>query len=287
MVVENKNLTEELEDLYDFTPSPDDSEFPPLNEGLTEEEIAEAPIYNQLKRGVMVTTGEPGSGKETFMHFLLFKLRTLFKGFNVMLDKKPRILFGKYIPFNETILMDEFRMLDERYKTGKSDIRHDFARYSKHKEKINELVNQWRGINEELFYNCGMGLGEFWRYFYNRDPHNPMNKAISPLFKRFRHYDLLVLGSAPHLAELDIKSCLQYVTHEVRCSQTSRKGIHIATIHPHRYYAGRSIFEVADVPTTFIIDALEPRDRLGGKCVYDLFNSYERGESVPRVKIKT
>lgn len=113
-----------------------------------------------------------------------------------------------------------------------------------------------------------------------------MNKAISPLFKRFRHYDLLVLGTAPHMEELDVKSCLQYVTHEVRCNQTLTEGMHVVTIHRRRHYAPRGVVEIADKPVTLIIDALEPSTRLGGKCIYDLFNSWERGEFVPRVKIK-
>jgi len=280
-----KNI--ELEELYDFTPEPGEDKLPPLNEGLTEEEREEAPFYNQLKRGVMVATGEPGSGKGTFMHFLLWKLRTLFKGFRVMLDRKPRMLFGVYIPINEEIVINEFKKLNEQYKIGKSGIEHDFAKYSQNKEKINALVERWIGDNKELFYNAGMGLDEFWRYFYNRDPHNPMNRAISPLFKRFRHHELLVIGSAPHLDELDVKACLKYITHEVRCNQTLAEGVHLATIHKTRWFEGRQVLEIADTqPITLIIDALAPRERLGGKCIYDLFNSWERGEFVPRVKIK-
>lgn len=205
-----------------------------------------------------------------------------------MLDRKPRILFGRYLPFNENILMNEFKRLDERYKSGQSNVKHDFAQWSKKKDLINKLIGQWFGNNEELFYNCGIGLGEFWRYFYNRDPHNPMNKAVSPLFKRFRHYELLVLGTAPHMQELDVKSCLQYVTHEIRCSQTLTKGVHTATVYRHRYFAGGSVIETtSDRPMTLIIDALKPQDRLNGSCIYDLFNSYERGEFSPRVRIKT
>lgn len=278
-------IDERLEELFDFTPGAGEGEMPLLNDGLTKEEKEEAELLNQLKRGVMVVTGEPGSGKDTLMHFLLWKLKTLFKGFKVMLDRKPRMLFGAYIPFNENILIDEFKRLNDRYRTGQSDIKHDFARYSRKKEIINDMVSHWFSANEELFFNTGIGLAEFWRYFYNRDPHNPMNKAISPLFKRFRHYDLLVLGTAPHMEELDVKSCLQYVTHEVRCSQSLTEGIHVATIHRRRHYASRGIIEITDKPITLIIDALEPSTRLGGKCIYDLFNSWERGEFVPRVKI--
>jgi len=277
---------EDLEALYDFTPPPGKNILPPVNDDLTEEELAEVPFYNQFKCGVMVITGEPGSGKETFMHFMLWKLKTLFKGFKVMLDKKPRLAFGAYVPFTTEILMDEFKSLDEKYQTGKSDIEHDFAKFSNNKVKINAVVNKWRNQNDSLFHNCGMGLGEFRRYFYNRDPHHPINKAISPLFLRYRHHGLLVLGTTPHMEELDIKSCLHHVTHEVRCSQTNKEGLHAATIHSYRHYSNNSVLEVAQRPITLFIDGLEPRKRLGGKCIYDIFNSYETGESVPRVKIK-
>ena len=273
---------EELEELYDF-----DSgviETPPINDGLTPSEKAEVEFYAQIKTGVMVITGEPGSGKETFMHFLLWKLRTLFKGFRVLLDKKPRMLFGRYIPFSEEILMDEWKNLSDRYRSGKYDLKRDFARYSKKKEIINQLVNHWTEQNESLFYNAGMGLAEFWRYFYNREPHNPMNKAVSPLLRRYRHHHLLVIGTTPDIEELDTKSCLRRLTHEIRCQQTSIPGYHAYTIYKRRQFQGSSIIEVASKPIVLFVDAKAPRKRLGGKCIYDLFNSYETGESIPMIK---
>jgi hypothetical protein len=204
-----------------------------------------------------------------------------------MLEKKPRLLFGKYIPFNQRILMNEFKRLDENYKTGEISVGRDFAQWSKHKDRLNPLMERWLGDNDDLFYNTGIGLNEFWRYFYNRAPHNPMNKAISPLFKRYRHHNMLVLGITPHKEELDVKSCLQYATHEVRCSQTASPGIHKATIYQCRYFSGTSVLEIANTaPITLWIDGLAPQKRLGGKCVYDLFNSYERGESVPNVRLE-
>jgi len=278
---------EELEELYDLTPEPSEDVLPPLNEDLTKEEIEEAPFFNQLKRGVMLVTGEPGSGKGTFTHFLLWKLRTLFKGFKVMLDKKPRMLFGSYIPINTDIILNEFKNLDEQYKTGKRSIKHDFAKFSQHKDKVNAVVESWLGNNKELFYNAGLGLDEFWVYFNNREPHNPMNKILHPLFKRYRHHELLILGITPHADELDTKRCLKYVTHEIRCSQTTTEGIHLATIHKTRWFEGKQVLEVADTQRVMLfIDALKPRERLGGKCIYDMFNSWERGEIAPRIKIK-
>jgi len=282
-ILQAKKL-EELEELYDF--SGEEEETPTINNDLTKEELAEVEFYTQLKRGVMVITGEPGAGKDTFMFFLLYKLKTLFKDFRVLLDRKPRLLFGEYIPFDEEILMDEFKGLSDRYRSGKSNLERDFARFSQKKEQINQIVNRWLKNNDDLFYNAGIGLTEFWRYFRNREPHNPVNKAVSPLLKRYRHHNLLIIGTTPDIDELDVKACLRRVTHEIRGSQTNKKGIHKYTIYRRRQFSNGSVIETASRPIVLYINALIPRERLGGKCIYDLFNSYERGEIVPSVKFK-
>jgi hypothetical protein len=274
-----------MEELYDMTPEGKGDDLPELNDDLTPEEIEEAPFYNQFKRGVMLITGCAGSGKDTTLHFLLWKLRTLFKGFKIILDRKPRPLLGAYIPFNTNILMQGYQASKEAYD-GKKDFAFDFST-SKNKELVNGMVDGFMGSNKELFFNAGIGLGEFHRYFYNREPHNPMNRAISPLFKRYRHQELLVIGTTIAKDELDVKSCLRHITHEIRCAQSGIEGIHIATVYKARYFDGKKILEIADEkPIQLIIDALEPRDRLGGKCIYNLFNSFERGEFVPNIKFK-
>jgi hypothetical protein len=276
-----------LGELYDLTPPDISTEMPPLNPGLSKEEREEAPIFLQLKQGVMVITGEPGAGKDLTMHFILWKLKRIFKDYRVMLDLKPRPLFGKYTPFSQEILLSEFAQLDERYKTGKSSVEQDFASYSQHKEKLNEVVVKWNAKYDDLFYNCGLGLAELKRYFYNRYPHNVMNKVVSPLLYRYRHHKLLVIGTTPHIEELDVKSCLQYVTHEIVCQQTDIPGIHTALIKRRRYFNGNSIVEVTDEqPPMFIINAICPRKELDGHCFYDIYNSYDRREFSPRSRIK-
>lgn len=281
----SKLTREEIEDLYDTTPEEDHDNIDDdsdLNDGLTEDEIKEAKLFRQLKEGIMILTGQPGAGKDTVMHFILWKLKTLFKDFRVFLDRKPRILFGRYIPFNEEILTQELDRLDDKYRMGTSSIKHDFAEYSKNKNKINSIFEKWLGDNEDTFYHCGLGLGEFWRYFNNREPHNPINKAMQPFMKRYRHYRMLIIGTTPFVNELDEKRCLQYVTHEIRCAQASTKGVHIASIYARRYFNGTSLVEVAVEPIHLIIDALTPRERLNGGYVYQLFNSYERGEMLTK-----
>jgi hypothetical protein len=279
-----------LDDLYDDTPPPEDTQLPLLNDDLTESEIEEAPFWNQFKRGLMILTGAAGAGKNTFMFYLLLKLRILFKDFKVVLDKKPRRLFGAYIPFNTNILMQAFQSSDEKYRTGKSDIKLDFADYAKgeRKDKLNELIDGWMGENKELFFNTGMGLDEFHRYFNNRDPHHPMNKAISPLFKRWRHQELLVIGATLNKDELDDKKCLRMVTHEIKCQQTRVEGVHLYTIYRTKFDDGKRVLGLNGniKPVEIELDANAPIARLDGKRIYDSFNSWERHESVPRVKFK-
>lgn len=280
---------EELEELYDFSPPPGDNEAPPLNDGLNDSEIEEAALYSQLRYGVILVTGEPGAGKDTFMHFLLWKLKTLFKGYKVMLDRKPRILFGSYIPFNMEILENELQRSFEKSMTGKTHTELDFAKYTgdiKRKKKINSIIDNWRDKNKALFDNTAIGLTELWRYFYNRRPNNIMNYTMQPLLKRYRHYHSLIIGTTPHENELDIKSYLSWVTHVAVCSQTRQKGLHSITIHSGRSYLGNQVLTVASKPFTMYLDALQPKERLNGDIVYNLFNSYEQDEFSPRTKIK-
>lgn len=272
---------DELDALFDTTPE----EFgePELNPGLSSEEIEEADYLKQYKRGVGIVTGEPGGGKDTFMHFLLFKLKTLFAGTKIFLDRKPRPLFGKYIPFTTNTLLNGFKALDEKYKTGKRNIKNDFSNFSENKQRLNNVIEEWFDQNEEMFFNSAIGLGELWRYFYNREPHNPMNRAMQPLMKRYRHYETLIIGTTPHPQELDIKSCLEYATHEIIVSQTKYEGLHLALVYKLRFFNGSCIVDSAAPVDELYIDGLEPRPWLGGDYAYHLFNSKERGEGTPRV----
>jgi hypothetical protein len=97
----------------------------------------------------------------------------------------------------------------------------------------------------------------------------------------------LVIGTTIYPDELDKKSLLRHVTHEIRCSQSRVAGIHVATVYKTRHFDGKRIISMADErPIQLIIDALRPRERLGGKNIYNLFNSFERREFVPNVKFK-
>lgn len=271
----------DLEELYDMTPESDNWGLPQLNNNLSKEEMEEAEYYYQLKQGNILIIGEAGSGKETFMMHLLAKLRRLFKDFRVMLDRKPRLAFGSYIPFNIEVLTDEYDRLYEKTIEGKKHTKLDFARYKNayQKKKINNIIDQWWDINKgDLFYNCGIGLSELRSYFYNRRPHNIMNYTISPMFDRFRHYKRLIVGTAIDPHELDRISYLPKVTHLVECSQTNIEGLHHYTIYKGRVFTEGGIRNIASPPEHTTIDGLKPLKWLGGKCVYDLFNSLEREE---------
>jgi len=282
----NEMSLELLEELYDLTEEKGTDE-PELNDDLTEAEIKEAAFFSQFRCGIMIITGDPGAGKDTFMHYILWKLKLLFKDYRILLDRKPRPLFGRYTPFDESVLLNEWKSLSDKYKSGKSDIKHDFAKFSDHKEELNDIVNSWNAGHEGLFTNAGLGLTEFWRYFNNREPHNPINKACQPLMKRYRHLGLLLIGTTPYLEELDEKRCLKYLTHELRCMQTTKKGTHVGVLLRRRFFNGTSVVVTTDDnPPALVLDAAAPRERLGGKCYYDLFNSYEKGEKAVNVRFK-
>lgn len=265
--------TEEEEGLYNVE----------LNPSLTEQEIDEALKLYKLSRGIMIVTGMPGSGKDLWGNVLTWKLRRFFKGKKVFRDEKPRKIFGYYEPFDDTTIMHEFvQLISELNEELPDEIsRKDIEAV----KKMADLSNQWLArIGEEKLKNSVLYQTEFWRFMHNRKPFSPTGILMGAIIKRWRHLDLLVVGTAPLKRELDAISCLPYVTHEVRCSATTDPNKFQYRFFPVRYVGTRGVLEVAGKPIPFIIDGGKHREELGGKRYFDLYVSKSTMEQ-SRVKM--
>jgi len=117
--------------------------------------------------------------------------------------------------------------------------------------------------------NSLLYLTEYWRYCYNREPHNPMNKTMGAIHKVKRHLDCLILGTAQLVTELDKKTCLPWLDWQVTCtrSATNKTGF-IYFVQKVKYDRRLDIVVPTGTPFPIAFDAGKPRSELGdGKIV--------------------
>ena len=259
--------------LYDRSLESDELYEPQFNDWLTPEQLERAYRLVKYSRGVMLVTGDPGSGKDLFANYLSFWLKTLFKGKKVLRDDRPREAFGPYIPFTEGVIMNELITQQALIRDG---LPTEIARADmKTKKYVAAMVSSWmddRGI--ALLKNSVLYLTEFRRYCHNRRPFSPMGLLIADIVVRWRHLDLLIIGTTPRRREIDRVSIIPLVTHEVRCSwMQTRPDTTECRIYPIKSISAHGIMETRGKPRRLLIHGRKPRDILNGDNYYGLYVS--------------
>jgi hypothetical protein len=248
------------DDLFDETAGYDDETGVRFAEGLTVEERQQATVlyrlFNELW-GVCIVAGDPGTGKDLFGNYLAYKIKRYFPWKRILRDEKPRKLFGAYAGlFNETVLRDDLHRMRELAK-GKSVVAID--------EVMEKAADKWvTDSGQVLLKNSLLYLTEYWRYCYNREPHNPMNKTMGAVHKVKRHLDCLVVGTVQLPSELDKKTCLPWVDWKVTCtrSATNKTGF-VYFIQKVKYDPRLDMLVPLGQPFPIAIDAGKPRAYLG------------------------
>ena len=115
-----------------------------------------------------------------------------------------------------------------------------------------------------LLKNSFLYLTELWKYCYNREPHNPMNKTMGAIFKVKRHLDCLVVGTVQLPTELDKKTCLPWVDWQVTCTRsvTNKTGF-IYYVQKVKYDRRLDVLDILGKPFPIAVDAGAPRSYLG------------------------
>lgn len=204
MVVLNKA------DLFDYTVGYE-AEPPRMAEGLNPYEVEQARmifnIFNGLW-GLVIMLGKRGTGKDLFGNFLTYRIKRYFPWKKILRDEKPRELFGEYTGlFNDSVLKEDLARMGEKAR-GSAKTERDVI--------LDREANEWvTSKGNVLLKNSVLYLTEFWRYCYNREPHNPMNKTMGAINKLARHLDCLVLGTTILEEELDKKTALENVTWKI------------------------------------------------------------------------
>lgn len=203
-------------DLFDNSRGYDDETGVRIADGLSDEERRQAVqlyrLFNELW-GVCIVVGDPGTGKDLFGNYLTYKLKTLFPWKRILRDEKPRPLFGMYAGlFNENVIQSDLSAM-RRIASGTAADKLD--------DVMEKAADDWvSGAGEVLLKNSVLYLTEFWRYCYNREPHNPMNKTMGAIHKVKRHLDCLVIGTVQLPSELDKKTCLPWIDWQVTCTRS-------------------------------------------------------------------
>jgi len=247
-------------DLFDDTAGYDDETGVQVADGLTDEERKQAVVlyhlFNELW-GVCVVIGDPGTGKDLFGNVIAHKIKRYFPWKRILRDERPRRLFGAYAGlFNEQVLSEDLRRMRELAK-GSSATAIDAV--------MEKAVDDWvTSRGSVLLKNSLLYLTEFWRYCYNREPHNPMNKTMGGVHKEKRHLDCLILGTAQLVTELDKKTCLPWVDWQVTCTRSvvNPTGF-VYFVQKVKYDRRMDMLIAIGKPFTIAFDGGKPRSYLG------------------------
>ncbi len=249
------------EGLFDESAGYDEDVGIRLAVGLSQEEKRQAKalyrLFNELW-GVCAVKGEPGAGKDVLGNYLSHTIHRYFPTKRLLRDEKPRRLFGDYTTlFNEEVLADDLqRMRDAAKGVGATKIG----------EAIEKAADEWvSGAGTVLLQNSVLYLTEYWRYCYNREPHNPMNKTMGGIHKMKRHLNTLIVGTVQLLSELDKKTCKSWIDWIAHCNpQRGDPTVFHYRIYPVRYDRRKDIFVYkTSNPFRITVDAGKPRRFLG------------------------
>jgi len=250
----------------------------PLRAGLSYRERKEAEFLKTINRGVMLVTGEAGSGKDLFATFLAalnkYYFADLFdytKPRKILLDFMPKRAFGTYVPFDGQVMMNEIN------KMAKAAKMENFTESNDTKEGadfVDEATHKWalEGEGEMLLKGGYLYLSELKRYCYCRNPHNPFNKFIGSICDVHRHLDLLIVGTHIMKEEIDKSTFLAKTSHWAKCEwMVSKANSTLVKITRGKFYDGSNVWNLQAKPQPMIIDGAKPRAFLNGHRAFDLY----------------
>jgi len=250
----------------------DDMQGFSIREGLSWQARQLVEKLETVARGFMLITGENGGGKDVFA----VSTSAIFKYcFNrpIILDFKPRRLFGDYTLMNTATIIQKIREIAKAQRVEGIETSKDAGELAQFME---EATIKWllEGEGYDIFNKAVYYISELKKVAYNRNPMSRTNKFIGSLGTVWRHLDLLVMGTHVKANELDVKAFLEYAKLRTHCKQTLELDVFKATIF-RGMYAGADfvISNIALKPLVIYVNGNEPRDFLGGKRFYDLYRS--------------
>jgi len=256
--------------------------------GLSKEEKLDAMILDRyFGKGLILVTGPPGAGKDLFVKSTCWKMKRYFDR-HVLLDDRPKSLFGPYIPFSDKLLKNEMRVskliASGKVKESVKDI--SFV------QEYTEGFKEWmQGEGTSVMKGAVLGLTEYQPYMDKRRPAAKMNIIMGNINRLWRHMGITIFGIVQNEEDLDTFRCLPYVTTRVSCfwmgNYTTR-----ANIYRCKFVQGKDVLQTSDPePFPYEVNGKKSRENLPlvldskgnpvidkygrkvHKCYFDLFNS--------------
>jgi hypothetical protein len=259
-------IPEPGDSLFDESAGYEDDTGIRLTKGLSEQERKQATllyrIFNELW-GLCIVRGDPGAGKDTFLNWFLFTCKRFFPDKRILRDEKPRKLFGPYAGlFNEERIKEDLEQM--RSVAGGVGIGQMDA-------VLEAAADKWAKSDRAkiLLQDSIVGLTEFWKYVYNREPHNPMNKTMGGIHKMKRHFNTLIVGCTQLESDLDKKTCKPFIDWRVTCTRSQRDSTRYTFILEKVKYDKRMDMIIPrGRPFAIPVDAGKPRPYIGdGKII--------------------
>jgi len=243
-----------------------------IREGLSWYAMKQVELLRTIARGFMLITGEPGGGKDLFAVSTASIFKYCFER-RIILDFKPKKAFGAYTLCDTNTIIQKIKGIAKASSVEGiegSDDPKELAQF------MEEATVKWllEGEGYEIFKGAVYYISELKKVAYNRNPNSRTNKFIGTLGTVWRHLDLLLMGTHVYSNELDVKAFLQYAKLRTYCSQTLKEHVIRAKIN-RGMYAGPD-FVVSNLEMKaliFYVDGNEPRDFLGGKRFFDLYQT--------------
>jgi len=255
---------------YDDTDLENLYRIPVILENPTWRQQKEIELFKTLYRGVMLVTGKPRSGKDLFGVSFSY-LNKLYFERPILLDFKPKRLFGNFVPFDPVVFLHEINRMAKQSKFVSDNLETPMSQ--KEEDYFKSSAYNWLNTKgETLFKGAILYLSELKRYSYKRNPHSRMNKFIGSLCDIHGHLDLLILGTHIDHREIDYYSFLSKVTTWAHCKWSLTKSNNTKVIIKRGSYISElGSFDVSLKPFIYWVDGAVSRSFLDGQRFYDLY----------------
>ena len=264
-------IDNDINDMFDESAGYEDDTGVKTAKELSERDRKQANLiyhlFNELW-GLCVVRGDPGAGKDTFLNWFLYTCKRFFPNKKILRDEKPRRLFGPYAGlFNEEQLKEDLKQMRD-VAAGVGAVHMDSV--------ISAAAEKW--VNSErakvMLQGSIVGLTEYWKYVYNREPHKPINKTMGAIHKMGRHFDTLVVGNTQLESDLDKNTCKPFINSRVTCTRSQRDQTRYTFILEKVKYDRRMDMLIPiGRPFAIPVDAGKPRSYIGdGKIIVKKHN---------------
>ena len=305
----------DITDLYDNTPPPDSQEYAlHLNPLLTDAEAEDARFWYFYSRGLMLTTGPPGSGKGLISNMIGYKMRWYFDK-NIIMDYKPRPLFAEEyevsgnndgIPAYSLTRTKHIKLFNTQFFVGELAKMAEVAMgehadpiakkkrsaelealgnapdpevekvMKKRAAEMRDLTGQWVAGAGRAYFKYSVALfDEAKRYHDKRRPHNPVGLVLSDMENIWRHLDLLMIFMTAYRDELDTVRFMPKVNYEIKCRWSKKyKMTSIGNLYRYTQISSAGVSSFVSKRIPLIVDGSKPRDVLAGRAWKDIYNSF-------------